>query len=154
VEEGASLLTGVNVSEIRGNRFRWKLESAAARFEDGETRLYFDNPKMFFFTDDKPSSELNAETGFINMAGEEAQLERSVLVKSKTDGMTLLTSRLFFSSKKNKIWTDDPVTILKGNTVTHGRGFTANPDLSEIEITRQETTTKPPADIKNKHGAL
>ncbi len=152
MEEGASLLTGVEVSEVRGNLLRWKLNSVSARFEDGETRLFFDDPNMFFYNDDKPSSELKAEAGFINMAGEEAQLERSVVVKSKADGMTLLTSRLFFSSKRNKIWTDDPVTILKGDTITHGRGFTANPDLSEIEITRQETTRSAPADMKNKHG--
>ncbi len=152
MEEGASLLTGVKVSEVRRNQLHWKLDSAAARFEDGETKLHFDDPIMFFYNDDNPSSELKAETGFLDIAGEEAQLERNVVVKSKADGMTLLTSRLFFSSKKNKIWTDDPVTILKGDTITHGQGFTANPDLSEIVITRQETTTNPAAALKNKHG--
>ena len=76
------------------------------------------------------------------MVKKDAQLERNVKVVSRTDAMTLLTSRLFFSSKKDKIWTEDPVTILKGNTVTRGHGFRANPDLSKIEITRQETTTR------------
>lgn len=86
------------------------------------------------------------------MADKEAQLERNVVVRSKADGMTLLTSRLFFSSRMNKIWTDDPVTILKGDTVTRGRGFTANPDLSEIEISRQETTTNKPAVPVKRNG--
>lgn len=135
-------MTGVKVSEVNDNTVRWTMDSKTARFEDGETLIYFDNPKMNFFKNDKPSSDLYAETGFINMVKKDAQLEKNVKVVSRTDGMTLLTSRLFFSSEKDKIWTEDPVTILKGDTVTHGHGFRANPDLSEIEITRQETTTR------------
>lgn len=135
-------MTGVKVSEVNGNSVRWTLDSGTARFEDGETKIYFDNPKMRLFEDGKSSSDLYAETGFINMVKKDAQLEKNVKVVSKTDGMTLLTSRLFFSSEKDKIWTDDPVTILKGDNITRGQGFTANPDLSKIEITRQETTTR------------
>jgi len=135
-------MTGVRISEIINNTVRWTVDSSTARFEDGETKIYFDNPKMNFFEDGKPSSDLYAETGFINMVKEDAQLEKNVKVVSRTDGMTLLTPRLFFSSEKDKIWTDDPVTILKGKTVTRGHGFRANPDLSKIEITRQETITR------------
>jgi LPS export ABC transporter protein LptC len=152
VEEGASLLTGVKVYEVKNNRFRWKLVSASARFEDGETRVYFDTPKVLLYDDEALSSELQAETGFLNMAAKEAQLERNVIVTSKKDGMTLLTSRLFFSSKKDRIWTDDPVVIHKGDTITHGRGFTAKPDLSEIEITRQETKTRRDAPGRKNNG--
>jgi len=135
-------MTGVKVSEVNDNIVRWTVDSKTARFEDGETKIYFDSPKMNFFEKGKPSSDLNAEIGFLNMAKKEAQLEKNVRVVSKTEGMALLTSRLFFSSEKNKIWTDDPVTMFKGNTITRGHGFKANPDLSEIEVTRQETTTR------------
>lgn len=100
---------------------------------------------MLFYENDKLSSELEAETGFMSIPSKEARLEKSVKVVSKAEGMTLFTARLFFSSARNKIWTDDPVTIYKGKTVTRGRGFTANPDLSEIEISRQETVTGSPA---------
>jgi LPS export ABC transporter protein LptC len=141
VREGASLMTGVRFSQVDDNQLKWTLASKTARFEDGETRIYFDHPKMDMFENNRLTSRLNAETGFLNMTKKDAQLEKAVRVDSETDGMTLLTARLFFSSEKNKIWTDDPVTILKGKTVTHGLGFTANPDLSEIVITRQETTT-------------
>jgi len=141
VGEGASLLTGVKFSQVNDNQLKWTLVSNTARFEDGETKIYFDNPKMDLFEDNKLTSKLKAETGFLNMLKKDAQLERTVRVESETDGMVMLTTRLFFSSEKNKIWTDDPVTIYKGDTVTQGRGFTANPDLSEIAITQQETTT-------------
>jgi LPS export ABC transporter protein LptC len=141
VQEGASLLTDVKISEINENKLKWTLLSKTARFEDGETMIYFDNPKIDMFENNKLASKLNAESGFLNMIRNDARLEKSVRVVSEADGMVLLTSKLFFSSEKNKIWTDDPVTILKGNSITHGRGITANPDLSEIEITQQETTT-------------
>lgn len=141
MQEGASLMTGVKFSQVNDNRLQWTLVSKTARFEEGETRIHFTDPKMDLFEDDKLTSKLKAETGFLDMTKQDAQLEKDVRVESKTDGMVLLTTRLFFSSEKKKIWTDDPVTILKGNTVTQGRGFTANPDLSEIAITQQETTT-------------
>jgi len=151
VQEGASLLTGVKVTEINDNLVRWTLNSSTARFEEGETRIHFDNPEMLFFENNRPASRLNAETGFLNMVKKDAQLETKVRVESKTQAMTLLTSRLFFSSEKDKIWTEDPVTIYKDDTVTHGRGFTAKPDLSEIEITRQETITTRTQDAKKKN---
>ncbi len=135
-------MAGVKVAEVNDNTVRWTVDSKTARFEDGETKIFFDNPKMKFFEKGNPSSDLDAETGFLNMAKKEAQLEKNVKVVSKTERMALFTSRLFFSSEKNKIWTDDPVIIFKGNTITRGQGFKANPDLSEIEVTRQETTTR------------
>ncbi len=141
IQEGASLLTGLTVSQMNGTQLKWSLASKTARFEDGETRIYFYNPKMDLFENNKLTSKLKADAGFLNMTRKDAQLEKDVRVESKTDGMILLTRKLFFSSGKNKIWTDDPVTIHKGNTVIKGRGFTANPDLSEIAITQQETTT-------------
>ena len=141
VREGASLMTGVKFSQVNDNQRQWTLTSKTARFEDGETKIFFDNPRMDLFKNDSLASKLEAETGFLNMIQKDAQLQKDVRVESKTDGMRLLTTRLFFSSEKNKIWTDDPVEIYKGNTVTQGRGFTANPDLSEIAITHQETTT-------------
>ncbi len=134
-------MTGVRFSQVNDNQLQWTLVSKTARFEEGETRIYFYSPKMDLFKDNKLTSKLKSETGFLNMIKKDAQLEKNVRVESNTDGMLLLTTRLFFSSEKNKIWTDDAVTIFKGNTVTQGRGFTANPDLSEIAITQQETTT-------------
>ena len=134
-------MTGVQVSQVNDNQRQWTLVAKTARFEDGETLVYFDEPKMDLFDNNMLTSKLRSETGFVNMIKKDAQLEKNVRVESKTDGMVLLTSRLFFSSDKDKIWTDDPVTIKKGNTITKGRGFTANPDLSKIAITQQETTT-------------
>ncbi len=135
-------MTGVRVSQVNDNQLQWTLVSKTARFENGETMVYFKDPKMDLFNNNKLTSKLRSETGFMNMVKKDAQLEKNVRVESKADGMVLLTSRLFFSTDKNKIWTDDPVTIIKGDTITKGLGFTANPDLSMIAITQQETTTR------------
>ena len=84
----------------------------------------------------------------MDLIKKDAELVKNVLVVSKIEPMTLETTKLFFSSGKNKIWTDEEVTILRGKNVIRGRGFTANPDLSEIEITRQETKVNQPSDIQ------
>ncbi|MBU2529815.1 MAG: LPS export ABC transporter periplasmic protein LptC [Elusimicrobia bacterium] len=40
------------------------------------------------------------------------------------------------------MWTQEKVTIYRENTIVTGEGLTANPDLSEIEISNQETQLK------------
>jgi LPS export ABC transporter protein LptC len=146
-------MTGVKFSEVNNNQIRWTLDATTARFVDGETRIYLDGPKIHLFENGAPSSDIDAETGFLNMAQKDAQIETNVKVVSKSEAMTMLTSRLFFSSEKNIIWTEDPVTILRGDTITHGKGLTAKPDLSEIEITQQETTPNPAANGKKSDGS-
>ncbi|MBI4802172.1 MAG: LPS export ABC transporter periplasmic protein LptC [Elusimicrobia bacterium] len=149
--EGAGLLRGVRVSQIDANISNWTLDSKAARLEESETRIYFEEPRIKFFEKNEVSSELKADTGFLDLLKKDAELARNVLVVSKAEQLTLETARLFFSSEKNKIWTDEEVTILRGRNVIRGLGFTANPDLSEIEITRQETKVNQPSDIPAEH---
>lgn len=135
---------------MTGNLSNWSLDSLTARLEKGETLIYFEHPFIKFFDNDRVSSQLKADTGFLDMIEKNAELVTNVRVVSKTEAMTLETSKLFFSSAKNKIWTEEDVVIHKGGSVTRGHGFTANPDLSEIEITRQETVVTQPADIKGR----
>ncbi|MBU2572547.1 MAG: LPS export ABC transporter periplasmic protein LptC [Elusimicrobia bacterium] len=148
--KGAGLFTGLRVSQIEANISNWTLDSKAARLEERETRMYFEGPSIKFFKKNEVSSELKADTGFLDLVKKDAGLVKNVLVVSKAEQMTLETDKLFFSSEKNKIWTDEEVKILKGRNVIHGRGFTANPDLSEIEITRQETRVNQPSNIISK----
>lgn len=138
---------------MSANASDWTLDAKTARLEESETRIYFEAPRLRFFEKERATSELGADTGFLDLAKKDAELVRNVVVVSWAERMTLKTEKLFFSSAKNKIWTDEDVTVLRGKNVMHGRGFTANPDLTEIEINRQETKVNQPSDIQKSRPA-
>lgn len=136
---GVSLLKDFSIAETAGGLSRWRLDSVSARMDEKAGLIRFNLPKVKFYDADKPSSVITSKTGLLRMQGKAAELNDEVKVNSFKDGMRLETTRLFYSSARGKIWTEEPVTIYKGRTVITGRGFTANPDLSQIQIEHQET---------------
>lgn len=138
---GVSLLKDFSISETDVSQSRWRLDSESARMDEKRGLIRFSLPRVKFYDNDRVSSEITSRTGFLQMHEKAAQLNDDVVVNARKDGMILKTSKLFYSSARGKIWTEEPVTIYKQRTVIKGRGFTANPDLSEIEIEHQETRT-------------
>ncbi|MBI5744299.1 MAG: LPS export ABC transporter periplasmic protein LptC [Elusimicrobia bacterium] len=136
---GVSLLRDFSIAETAAGQSHWRLNSVTARMDERAGLILFSSPKIRFFDEDKPSSDITAASGLLHMRDKAAELTGDVQVNSLRDGMRLSTTKLYYSSAKGKIWTEEPVTIHKGRTVINGRGFTANPDLSQIQIEHQET---------------
>ena len=136
---GVSLLKSFSMAEAAAGAFTWRLDAETGRLDEKKGVIIFTAPRIKFFTKDLVSSEITSRSGLLRMQEKSAELTDEVEVNSKTDGMRLQTTKLYYSSARAKIWTEEPVTIYKGRTVIRGRGFTANPDLSEIEIRHQET---------------
>lgn len=140
---GVSLLENFSMAESAAGAQRWTLDSALGRLDEKKGVIAFESPKIRFFDKGQVASEISALKGTLQMREKAAELTDEVVVNARRDGMKLKTTKLYYSSARGKIWTEEPVTILKGRTVIKGRGFTANPDLSEIEIQRQETRLSP-----------
>jgi LPS export ABC transporter protein LptC len=140
---GISIIRGLSVSETDGPDRKWVLDSELARMDEKKGITYFTAPHIKFYTAGAVSSVITSRSGFMQMRKKAAELTGDVHVNSQTDGMLLLTTRLYYSSARGKIWTEEPVTIYKEKTIITGKGFTANPDLSEIEIEHQETRMRP-----------
>ncbi|MEK7722462.1 MAG: LPS export ABC transporter periplasmic protein LptC [Elusimicrobiota bacterium] len=136
---GVSLLKNFSMAETAAGAFTWRLDAATGRLDEKKGVITFTAPRIKFYDQDKVSSEITARAGLLRTREKTAELSEEVEVDAKKDGMRLSTTKLYYSSARAKIWTGEPVTIYKGRTVIKGRGFTANPDLSEIEIQRQET---------------
>ncbi len=140
---GAGLITGLRVAERETSDPRWALESRSAEMDEKSGRLRFSSPRITFFDEGDKSSVITAGRGELDMATRDARLESGVRVDSRSEGMTLVTETLSFSAADNKILTEDEVLITRGRTRIKGRGFRANPDLSRIELKKQETTLLP-----------
>lgn len=136
---GVSLLENFSMAEASQGASRWRLDADRARLDEKKGVITFSSPRLKFYDADKVSSEITSKTGSLKMQEKAATLNDEVEIRSLRDGMRLSTTKLYYSSARGKIWTEEPVTIHKGRTVIKGRGFTANPDLSEIEIQHQET---------------
>ena len=136
---GLSLLKDFSISETDKNLSSWRLDSVTAVMDEKRGVIHFTLPLIKFYDNDLVSSNITSKTGFLQMREKAAELTGDVVVNAKKDGMILKTTKLFYSSARGKIWTEEPVTIYKEMTVIKGRGFIANPDLSEIEIEHQET---------------
>ncbi len=136
---GVSLLRDFSIAETAAGISHWRLDSETASMDEKKGLIHFSAPRIHFYDADKVSSEITSRTGFLQMYKKEVELTDDVVVNAKKDGMLLKTTKLYYSSARGKVWTDEPVIIYRDRTVIRGRGFTANPDLSEIEIKHQET---------------
>lgn len=136
---GVSLLKNFSMAEAAAGASNWRLDADIGRLDEKKGVIVFSSPRIKFYDKDQVSSEITARAGSLQMQEKSAVLTDEVEVDAKKDGMLLQTTKLYYSSARAKIWTEEPVTIYKGRTVIKGRGFTANPDLSEIEIHHQET---------------
>ncbi len=136
---GVSLLRNFSMAETASGVSDWRLDAETGRLDEKKGVITFTAPRIKFYDQDKVSSEITARSGLLQMQDKTAELTDEVEVDARKDGMRLQTTKLYYSSARAKIWTGEPVTIYKGRTVIKGRGFTANPDLSEIEIQHQET---------------
>lgn len=136
---GVSLLEDFTMAETALDGTRWRLKAEKGLLDEKNGVITFTSPRITFFEEDRMTSEISSRTGSLKMNEKAAVLNDSVEAVSARDGMRLSTERLYYSSEKGKVWTEDPITVHKGKTVIKGRGFTANPDLSEIVIHRQET---------------
>lgn len=140
---GAGLISGLSVSERETSDPKWSLESRAATLDEKSGVLSFSSPRITFFDAGSTASVITSGQGELDMATQDARLENGVRVDSRSEGMTLVAETLRFSSAENKILTEDEVVITRGRTRIKGRGFRANPDLSRIELKKQETTLLP-----------
>ncbi|MDA8131482.1 MAG: LPS export ABC transporter periplasmic protein LptC [Elusimicrobia bacterium] len=136
---GVSLLENFSMAETSPAGTRWSLDANKGRMDEKNSLMTFTTPRLKFYEAGKVTSTIASRTGSLKMQERSAVLNEEVEVDSMRDGMRLTTTKLYYGSARGKIWTEEPLTIYKGKTVIQGRGFTANPDLSEIEIHHQET---------------
>ena len=72
---------------------------------------------------------IDTDTNFIEIYGD-VRLNAS-------NGSLLLTERLFWDEKKQKVFTEEAVTIIKGKSVLKGIGMESDSGLNEIEIKKR-----------------
>jgi LPS export ABC transporter protein LptC len=88
------------------------------------------------------SALLSAPKGEVATDTHDLSAWGGVHVRSQ-DGTELFTERLSFSSERQKIYSDSPVRIVRGDSIVIGEGLESSPDLSTVKIFRHKASIVP-----------
>lgn len=114
----------------------WRLAAPEARVFDRDHRLELTLPDLRFFTEGRPSSSVRADRGQLDTATRDFWLAGDVVMLS-TEGARLASDWARYDATSDRLSSTGPVTITRGDSVVHGVGWSAAPDLSLVEIRRQ-----------------
>ena len=117
------------------------LEASEGRVYESQRYSDVDQPHVTFYKNGVPSSHLVAPAGRVYMDTHAIDAWGGVTVVS-SDSSTLTTEKLHYDPKVKKIVSDDPVQLEKPDSVTKGRGLSADPDLKTVRIGHQKVTMK------------
>lgn len=90
----------------------------------------------------KQSALLTAPKGEVKLDSHDLAVWDGVEVQSY-DGTKLFSERLTYSTSQQKITTESPIKIVRGNSILIGEGLEASPDLSTVRIFRHQASIYP-----------
>ncbi len=96
-------------------------------FADSGLKIYFLN------SENDTVSTLTSEKGFIYPTSNNMEASGNVIVNNG-DSLFLYTNKLLWDNKKEKIYTNDTVTIVRKDGFLKGVGFEANANLTEYKF--------------------
>jgi LPS export ABC transporter protein LptC len=124
-------------------RLSWVMRARGARVFEMQNLVEADSIRIDFFDrTGEVGSVLTAERGIIARTSNDMRATGNVLVRNR-EGHELKTEELAFAAGRNKIYTDQFVTLIRGRDVLTGYGLETDPDLEggQFEIQRDVRAT-------------
>ena len=138
IPEGTQRMLRVRMLQTESGRAAWELEADQADIQEASEEVRLERPVFRIHQKDRDTTRIQARTGRFRTDSHDIAFEGRVIAASLRDATTLYTEALAYSMKDGRIWTDDPVRIVRPDGTVRGRGFTAKPDMSEMTILKQE----------------
>lgn len=137
--------TGLGMELVYSDSGRVKIRVTTPKMERYETpvkKLVLpEGVFVEFFNDSgKVKSWLKADYA-VNFESESRMEVRRNVVVLNQKGEKLQTEKLVWSRKDGKVYTDEPVTIRRGDEIVHGKGLEASEDFSDYVIKETTGTT-------------
>lgn len=102
--------------------------------EERQKTLMSDGVELVFFDPDgQQGSVLTARQGLIKPKKNTMEV-RDHVVFTNTRGERLETEHLVWSQDSDRVWTDQPVKIIRAQDILYGQGLDANEDFSRYTI--------------------
>lgn len=148
-------IRGLTMYEFRSGKTEWSVTAKRAVLSDASSTAQLFSPEVQISKRNKLTARIKANKGVVDIEKKTVTLLENVDGVSETEKVTIKTMRLDFDIDRDLIWTDQPITLTQSGVKVKGQGFSAKPDLSEIEIKKQETSlpkTADPAKLARTHG--
>ena len=119
----------VHINETLKGDLRWQLDAEEAEIFDDQKKTQMRRVKVTVFQKSRvwvvtgDEGEMQNETRDVTVRGN--------VVVTSDDGLRFTSEDLHWKTDAKRLWTDGPVTVVKGQTTITGRGFS-----SEIEAER------------------
>lgn len=119
-----------------GLRRQWALSAPRGELFDREHRVDLVNPRVRFYNDGRPGSEVVAAQGRLNSETKDMWATGGLVMVS-TDGVRLESEWAHYDKKTDRFVSTAPVTVTRGPSVVKGVGWQAQSDLSDMIIFSQ-----------------
>lgn len=136
----------VHIQEEAGGNVRWKLDADHAEVFEREGKTLMRKVTVTLL-DPGRTWTVTGDEGELLEASKDVRLRRNVVLVS-SEGLRLEAETLNWDAKGRRVWTDDPVTLVRNDAVLKGRGLEARMD-------EERTTVKGPlrVTIRRERGA-
>ncbi len=130
---GDEVIDSALIVQSKKERKLWELKAARIEFVDSTTKVYGFKLK-FFGANGSVVSVLQADSGMVYEATGDMTAIGHVSVVT-LDSTKLTTNTLNWDNRREKIYTDDYITIVDSSgKVLKGKGLEADPGLTHIKI--------------------
>ncbi|MGN1058152.1 MAG: LPS export ABC transporter periplasmic protein LptC, partial [Candidatus Avelusimicrobium sp.] len=90
--------------------------------------------------DGKDSARVSGDSGTFDYTQKLVTINGNAEIVSFTEDVVITTNRVFYDVNKDRIWSDDKTTVIRGGTkVTARGGVETNSKLTKIELKKQST---------------
>lgn len=125
----------VHIQEEAGGNVRWRLDADYAEVFQQQGKTSMRKVTVTILEPDRTWT-VTGDEGELLEASKDVRLRRNVVLVS-SEGLRLETEALNWDAKGRRVWTDDPVTLIRNNVVLKGRSLEARMD-------EERTTVKGP----------
>ncbi|MDD5657329.1 MAG: LPS export ABC transporter periplasmic protein LptC [Elusimicrobia bacterium] len=136
------VLEGFTLTQTVRGRKTWQLKARSAVLEEDADRARISEPRMEFYSEDRPVSRVRSLRGTVRLDSHDVRLSSSVVLEALEERSTMRTEQLDYSSKSNLFSTESDVAVERPEGRLRGRGMQAAPDLSEIRIFNQQAVVQ------------
>lgn len=130
-----------HTEETDSGRVQWRLSAPMARRFIKQDVFLLDDPEVLFFDE-----QGGLQTTLVSEHGEYRQKDGNMLaygnvVVTSAEGDILETDSLRYLNETDKIVSDSPVRVTRGNDVMTGIGFEADRNIATVDIKRDVNAT-------------
>lgn len=137
---------GVRVTQIVKGRVEMELFADQAWHSRDVDWIHGRGVHAFYYPETQKTATLYADT--VRYEVHSRRLEALGAVRVESDGTIIETEELQYDSMKQKIVSEEFVTILRGPNVMTGVGLIADPDLGNLSLMDPHISVKNPEEIR------